>query len=83
MLENELIEERQSTCYSTEPVLNCVKGCHPAAAVPITVAFHCLPKESAMRLEDWQAKPKVSSEDLIKEVEAHTSCECAEESAKI
>ncbi|XP_066451116.1 vitellogenin-1-like [Eleutherodactylus coqui] len=83
MLENELIEERQSTCYSTEPVLNCVKGCHPAAAVPITVAFHCLPKESAMRLEDWQAKPKVSSEDLIKEVEAHASCECAEESAKI
>lgn len=83
MLENQLIEERQSTCYSTEPVLKCVNGCHPATTVPITVAFHCLPKESAVGLEDWQANPKVSSEDLIKEVAAPSSCACAEECAGI
>ncbi|KAM3915622.1 vitellogenin-1-like [Leptodactylus fuscus] len=83
MMENELIEERQSTCYSTEPVLKCAKGCHPATTVPITVAFHCLPPESAVRLEDWQANPKVSSDDLIKEVEAHSSCVCTEECGKI
>ncbi|XP_073400966.1 vitellogenin-1-like isoform X2 [Dendrobates tinctorius] len=83
MLENERIEERQSTCYSVEPVLKCVEGCHPATTMPITVAFHCLPRESAMGLEDWRANPKASSEDLIKEVEAHTSCSCTEKCAAI
>ncbi|XP_077133941.1 vitellogenin-1-like isoform X2 [Ranitomeya variabilis] len=83
MLENERIEERQSTCYSVEPVLKCVEGCHPATTMPITVAFHCLPRESAMGLEDWSANPKVSSEDLIKEVEAHTSCSCTEKCAAV
>ncbi|XP_073500053.1 vitellogenin-1-like [Phyllobates terribilis] len=83
MLENERIEERQSTCYSVEPVLKCVEGCHPETTMPITVAFHCLPRESAVGLEDWRANPKVSSEDLVKEVEAHTSCACTENCAAI
>ncbi|XP_040216576.1 vitellogenin-1-like [Rana temporaria] len=79
MLEDQLIDERQSTCYSAEPVLTCVKGCHPTARTPFPVAFHCLPKDAAIGLADWQANPRESSEDLIKDVDAHTGCACTEE----
>ncbi|KAM4722964.1 vitellogenin-1-like [Rhinophrynus dorsalis] len=69
MLENHLIEEQESACYSLEPVLQCVKGCNPTEKVPVKVAFYCLPKHSEMRLEDWQVNPKEMSEDFIKEVD--------------
>nr|DBA17869.1 TPA: hypothetical protein GDO54_016182 [Pyxicephalus adspersus] len=79
MLEDQLLDERQSTCYSVEPVLTCREGCRPIATTPIPVAFHCLPKESAIDLADWQSNPRQSSEDLIKDVDIHTSCACTEE----
>ncbi|XP_077306519.1 vitellogenin-1-like [Lithobates pipiens] len=79
MLEDQLIDERQATCYSVEPVLTCVKGCHPTEVTPLPVAFHCLPKDAAIGLADWQASPRESSEDLIKDIDVHTGCACTEE----
>ncbi|XP_018415365.1 PREDICTED: vitellogenin-1-like [Nanorana parkeri] len=79
MLEDQLIDERQSTCYSVEPTLTCREGCQPKATTPLPVAFHCLPKDSAIDLADWQANPRESSEDLIKDIDVHTSCACTEE----
>ncbi|OXB55466.1 hypothetical protein ASZ78_012898 [Callipepla squamata] len=32
-----------SKCYSTEPVLRCMKGCSATKTTPVTVGFHCLP----------------------------------------
>ncbi|KAM4642191.1 vitellogenin-1-like [Discoglossus pictus] len=49
MLENHLIEEQELTCYSLEPVLQCVKGCNPIATNPVRVAFHCLPKGTCLQ----------------------------------
>ncbi|XP_073449784.1 vitellogenin-1-like isoform X2 [Aquarana catesbeiana] len=79
MLEDQFIDERQSTCYSVEPVLTCVKGCHPTAMTTFPVAFHCLPKDAAIGLADWQASPRDSSEDLIKDIDVPTGCACTEE----
>ncbi|XP_068098161.1 vitellogenin-1-like [Hyperolius riggenbachi] len=83
MLEDQLIGEQPSTCYSTEPVLTCMIGCLPAATTPVTLAFHCLRKDSAITLADWQANPRGSSEDLVKDVEVHTSCSCTENCSAI
>ncbi|KAM5148119.1 vitellogenin-1-like [Mantella aurantiaca] len=79
MLEEQVIDEHQSTCYSLEPVLTCMKGCRPISTTPLAVAFHCLPKDSAIGLAEWQANPRESSEDLIKDIDVHTSCACTEE----
>ncbi|CAJ0938841.1 unnamed protein product [Ranitomeya imitator] len=46
-----------------------------------TVPGNTCGSKSAVGLEDWSANPKVSPEDLIKEVEAHTSCSCTEKCA--
>ncbi|XP_063795645.1 vitellogenin-1-like [Pseudophryne corroboree] len=83
MLENDVIDGRQSSCYSMEPVLRCMRGCLPTKTVPVTVAFHCVPRDSAVPLADWQANPREQSEDLTKEVDAHVICVCTEECAKI
>ncbi|KAM9324668.1 vitellogenin-1-like [Gastrophryne carolinensis] len=83
MLENQLIDQRPSTCFSVEPVLKCMKGCRPTTTAPVTVAFHCLPRDSAVSLTDWQANPRSRAEDLVKDVEAHTSCTCTEDCAAV
>ncbi|XP_053549158.1 LOW QUALITY PROTEIN: vitellogenin-like [Bombina bombina] len=81
MLENHLLDEQESSCYSLEPVLQCVKGCNPTETSPVKVAFHCLPKDSAIRLEDWHIRPTEISEDFTGEVDAHINCVCATECA--
>ncbi|XP_053326328.1 vitellogenin-1-like [Spea bombifrons] len=81
MLKNQLIDGEQFTCYSVEPVLRCVDGCHATQTVPVKTAFSCLPGESAIRLEDWPLNHKDRLEDLIKEVDVHTDCVCAPECA--
>ncbi|MEE6494682.1 hypothetical protein FKM82_001841 [Ascaphus truei] len=83
LLENQLIDGQASTCYSLEPVLQCVKGCNPTRTAPIKVPFHCLPKDSAISLDDWQVNPKQISEDFIEEVDAHTNCVCTAGCVKI
>ncbi|KAM6343169.1 vitellogenin-2-like [Alca torda] len=68
-----------SKCYSTEPVLRCMKGCSPTKATPVTVGFHCLPADSATSLTDKQTKFDQKSEDMQDTVDAHIACSCENE----
>lgn len=38
-----IVDDRESKCYSVEPVLRCLPGCLPVRTTPITIGFHCLP----------------------------------------
>ncbi|NWQ73785.1 VIT2 protein, partial [Columbina picui] len=69
----------ESKCYSTEPVLRCVKGCSATQTAPVTVGFHCLPADSATSLTDKQTKFDQKSEDMQDTVDAHTACSCENE----
>ncbi|NWQ87284.1 VIT2 protein, partial [Burhinus bistriatus] len=69
----------ESKCYSTEPVLRCMKGCSATKTTPVTVGFHCLPADSATSLTDKQAKFDQKSEDMQDTVEAHIACSCENE----
>ncbi|NXC25264.1 VIT2 protein, partial [Campylorhamphus procurvoides] len=69
----------ESKCYSTEPVLRCLKGCSVTKTTPVTVGFHCLPADSATSLTDKQTKFDQKSEDIQDTVDAHTACSCENE----
>uniref|UniRef100_A0A8C5TWC7 Phosvitin n=1 Tax=Malurus cyaneus samueli TaxID=2593467 RepID=A0A8C5TWC7_9PASS len=69
----------ESKCYSTEPVLRCMKGCSATKTTPVTVGFHCLPADSATSLTDKQTKLDQKSEDMKDTVDAHTACSCEHE----
>ncbi|NWW90563.1 VIT2 protein, partial [Rhynochetos jubatus] len=69
----------ESKCYSTEPVLRCMKGCSATKTTPVTVGFHCLPADSATSLTDKQTKLDQKSEDTQDTVEAHVACSCDNE----
>ncbi|NWT38490.1 VIT2 protein, partial [Chroicocephalus maculipennis] len=68
-----------SKCYSTEPVLRCMKGCSATKTTPVTVGFHCLPADSATSLTDKQTKFDQKSEDMQDTVDAHVACSCENE----
>uniref|UniRef100_A0A7M4G216 Vitellogenin-2-like n=1 Tax=Crocodylus porosus TaxID=8502 RepID=A0A7M4G216_CROPO len=70
------LEGEDSKCYSTEPVLRCVKGCTPTETTPVTVGFHCVPVDSVSNLLEGQMKLDQKSEDTEDVVEAHTACSC-------
>ncbi|NXL98304.1 VIT2 protein, partial [Tyrannus savana] len=69
----------ESKCYSTEPVLRCMKGCSATKTIPVSVGFHCLPADSATSLTDKQMKFDQKSEDMQDTVDAHTACSCEDE----
>ncbi|NXI48061.1 VIT2 protein, partial [Galbula dea] len=69
----------ESKCYSTEPVLRCMKGCSATKTTPVTVGFHCLPADSATSLTDKQTKFDQKSEDTQDTVDAHVACSCENE----
>ncbi|XP_037260290.1 vitellogenin-2-like [Falco rusticolus] len=69
----------ESKCYSTEPVLRCMKGCSATKTTPVTVGFHCLPADSATSLMDKQTKFDQKSEDMQDTVDAHIACSCEDE----
>ncbi|NWU85272.1 VIT2 protein, partial [Onychorhynchus coronatus] len=69
----------ESKCYSTEPVLRCMKGCSATKTTPVTVGFHCLPADSATSLTDKQMKFDQKSEDMQDTVDAHIACSCEDE----
>ncbi|KFZ64563.1 Vitellogenin-2, partial [Antrostomus carolinensis] len=69
----------ESKCYSTEPVLRCMKGCSATKTTPVTVGFHCLSADSATSLTDKQTKFDQKSEDMQDTVEAHIACSCENE----
>ncbi|NXD38812.1 VIT1 protein, partial [Copsychus sechellarum] len=75
---NPTIDGEESTCYSVDPVLKCMKDCTPIEKASVKVGFHCFPKETAVSLLEWQksSDKKSASEDVVESVDADTDCTC-------
>ncbi|NWS15736.1 VIT1 protein, partial [Pachyramphus minor] len=76
---NPTIDGEESTCYSVDPVLKCMKDCTPTEKTSVKVGFHCFPKETAVSLLEWQrsSDKKSASEDVVESVDADTDCTCS------
>ncbi|XP_041339193.1 vitellogenin-1-like [Pyrgilauda ruficollis] len=75
---NPTIDGEESTCYSVDPVLKCMKDCTPIEKASVKVGFHCFPKETAVSLVEWQksSDKKSASEDVVESVDADIDCTC-------
>ncbi|NWU15716.1 VIT1 protein, partial [Cephalopterus ornatus] len=75
---NPTIDGEESTCYSVDPVLKCMKDCTPIEKTSVKVGFHCFPKETAVSLLEWQrsSDKKSASEDVVESVDADIDCTC-------
>ncbi|KAF1604184.1 Vitellogenin-1, partial [Eudyptes chrysolophus] len=75
---NPTIDGEESTCYSVDPVLKCMKDCTPIEKTSVKVGFHCFPKDTAVRLPEWQrsSDKKSASEDVVESVDADIDCTC-------
>ncbi|XP_056353817.1 vitellogenin-1-like [Oenanthe melanoleuca] len=75
---NPTIDGEESTCYSVDPVLKCMKDCTPIEKASVKVGFHCFPKETAASLLEWQksSDKKSASEDVVESVDADIDCTC-------
>uniref|UniRef100_A0A8C5X7S7 Phosvitin n=1 Tax=Malurus cyaneus samueli TaxID=2593467 RepID=A0A8C5X7S7_9PASS len=75
---NPTIDGEESTCYSVDPVLKCMKDCTPIEKASVKVGFHCFPKETAVSLVEWQksSDKKSALEDVVESVDADIDCTC-------
>ncbi|NWW61754.1 VIT1 protein, partial [Ifrita kowaldi] len=75
---NPTIDGEESTCYSVDPVLKCMKDCTPIEKASVKVGFHCFPKETAVSLLEWQksSDKKSAFEDVVESVDADIDCTC-------
>ncbi|NXD79410.1 VIT1 protein, partial [Halcyon senegalensis] len=75
---NPTIDGEESTCYSVDPVLKCMKDCSPKEKASVKVGFHCFPKVTAVSLLEWQrsSDKKSASEDVVESVDADVDCTC-------
>ncbi|XP_057886472.1 vitellogenin-1-like [Melospiza georgiana] len=75
---NPTVDGEESTCYSVDPVLKCMKDCTASEKASVKVGFHCFPKESAVSLLEWQksSDKKSASEDVVESVDADIDCTC-------
>ncbi|NXB14165.1 VIT1 protein, partial [Rhagologus leucostigma] len=75
---NPTVDGEESTCYSVDPVLKCMKDCTPIEKASVKVGFHCFPKETAVSLLEWQksSDKKSAFEDVVESVDADIDCTC-------
>ncbi|KFQ24157.1 PREDICTED: vitellogenin-1-like [Merops nubicus] len=75
---NPTIDGEESTCYSVDPVLKCMKDCTPIKKTSVKVGFRCFPKDTAVSLVEWQrsSDKKSASEDVVESVDADADCTC-------
>ncbi|XP_074954089.1 vitellogenin-1-like isoform X3 [Phalacrocorax aristotelis] len=75
---NPTIDGEESTCYSVDPVLKCMKDCTPIEKTSVKVGFHCFPKDTAVSLLEWQrsSDKKSACEDVVESVDADIDCTC-------
>ncbi|NXN46674.1 VIT1 protein, partial [Rhinoptilus africanus] len=75
---NPTIDGEESTCYSVDPVLKCMKDCTPIEKTSVKVGFHCFPKDTAISLLEWQrsSDKKSAPEDVVESVDADMDCTC-------
>uniref|UniRef100_A0A8K9UW97 Phosvitin n=1 Tax=Oncorhynchus mykiss TaxID=8022 RepID=A0A8K9UW97_ONCMY len=74
-----IVDDRESKCYSVEPVLRCLPGCLPVRTTPITIGFHCLPVDSNLNRSEGLSSIYEKSVDLMEKAEAHVACRCSEQ----
>ncbi|XP_009980708.1 PREDICTED: vitellogenin-1-like [Tauraco erythrolophus] len=75
---NPTVDGEESTCYSVDPVLKCMKDCAPIEKTSVKVGFRCFPKDTAVSLLEWQrsSDKKSASEDVVESVDADIDCTC-------
>ncbi|XP_056211423.1 vitellogenin-1-like [Falco biarmicus] len=75
---NPTVDGEESTCYSVDPVLKCMKECTPIEKTSVKVGFHCFPKDTAASLLEWQRSrdKRSASEDVVESVDADIDCTC-------
>ncbi|XP_014727674.1 PREDICTED: vitellogenin-1-like [Sturnus vulgaris] len=75
---NPTIDGEESTCYSVDPVLKCMKDCTPIEKASVKVGFHCFPKGTAVSLLEWQksSDKKSAFENVVESVDADIDCTC-------
>uniref|UniRef100_A0A8C4V6Y0 Phosvitin n=1 Tax=Falco tinnunculus TaxID=100819 RepID=A0A8C4V6Y0_FALTI len=75
---NPTVDGEESTCYSVDPVLKCMKDCTPIEKTSVKVGFHCFPKDTAASLLEWQRSrdKRSASEDVVESVDADIDCTC-------
>uniref|UniRef100_A0A674F5R8 Vitellogenin n=1 Tax=Salmo trutta TaxID=8032 RepID=A0A674F5R8_SALTR len=74
-----IVDDKESKCYSVEPVLRCLPGCLPVRTTPITIGFHCLPVDSNLSRSEGLSSIYEKSVDLREKAEAHVACRCSEQ----
>ncbi|KAL1251197.1 hypothetical protein QQF64_018993 [Cirrhinus molitorella] len=78
-LDNKRSDRLASKCYSVEPVLRCLPGCHPIRTSHITIGFYCLPSNFRLNTSANLSSNYEKTEDLRETAEAHIACQCTEE----
>ncbi|KAI1236724.1 hypothetical protein IHE44_0014977 [Lamprotornis superbus] len=75
---NPTVDGEESTCYSVDPVLKCMKDCTPIEKASVKVGFHCFPKGTAVSLLEWQksSDKKSAFENVVESVDADIDCTC-------
>ncbi|XP_072920017.1 vitellogenin-like [Hemitrygon akajei] len=69
-------------CYSTEPIVDCDRGCSRFKTVPINYSFHCIPIDSHTSPTDEQLKSATfaqKSEDVTIPFDVPVECSCSSE----
>ncbi|XP_059841200.1 vitellogenin-like [Hypanus sabinus] len=69
-------------CYSTEPIVDCDRGCSRVKTVPINYSFHCIPIDSHASPTDEQLKSATfaqKSEDVTIPFDVPVECSCSSE----
>ncbi|XP_014024135.1 vitellogenin [Salmo salar] len=74
-----IVDDKESKCYSVEPVLRCLPGCLPVRTTPITIGFHCLPVDSNLSRSEGLSSFYEKSVDLREKAEAHVACRCSQQ----
>ncbi|EMP30297.1 Vitellogenin-1 [Chelonia mydas] len=76
-----VIDGKESTCYSVDRILQCMRGCTPTEKTSVKVGFSCFPKDSAVSLSDWHRSSdrKYAAEDIVASVDADTDCSCTDD----
>ncbi|KAM9004450.1 vitellogenin-2-like [Sarcophilus harrisii] len=73
------LQGENSSCFSVQPVLRCLKGCREGQNIATLVGFHCLPSDSDTLFAMAPTRLELKSEDMEKKIEVPTQCFCDEQ----
>ncbi|POI35129.1 hypothetical protein CIB84_001119, partial [Bambusicola thoracicus] len=62
---NPTIDGEESTCYSVDPVLKCMKDCTPIEKTSVKVGFHCFPKDTIDSNNHLRVSAKIDLSSML------------------